>query len=222
MGRWILSGVYSNPIGFAVGFVRSLIATLRLTGRLFPVRVRVAPWQKFKVSRPSKSKVEVNGIIRVSSWGGSNSVSSITIGEGAELRVLGNFDIGPGVHIILAPGAYFELGGRKSSTASGITSDSRIMVENSIVIGADCIIAWNVFISDSDWHDVTGSERTVPITIGDRVWIAHGASIMKGAHIPSGCIVGAKSLVSRGEFTENSLIAGVPATTRRTEVEWNR
>lgn len=222
LGRWVLSGIYSNPIGFTASFMRSLGATYRLTGRLLPLRIRIAAGQKFEINRSSKCKVDIQGVIRVISWGGSKLESSITLGDGAELRVLGNFEIGPGVHISLAQGAFLELGGQKSSTASGVTSNSRIMVENSIVIGTDCIIAWDVFISDSDWHDIKGAERTAPIIIGDHVWIAHGASVMKGAQIPSGCIVGAKSMVSRGVFPENSLIAGVPATVRRTGVEWNR
>ena len=85
------------------------------------------------------------------------------------------------------------------------------MVEESVDIGYDCIIAWDVFISDSNWHDISGVTRISPISIGDHVWISHGVSVLKGAVIPSGCIVGAKSLVTNVFDTEKSLIAGIPA-----------
>jgi acetyltransferase-like isoleucine patch superfamily enzyme len=96
------------------------------------------------------------------------------------------------------------------------------MVEGSVEIGKDCIVAWDVFISDSNWHHIKDDVRMEPVVIGDKVWIAHGASIVKGAKIPSGCIVGAKSLVARGVFQENSLLAGIPATVRRRNVQWSR
>ena len=96
------------------------------------------------------------------------------------------------------------------------------MVEKSIKIGADCIIAWDVTISDSDWHNIDGSERIRDTTIGDRVWIAHGVSVLKGASIPNGCIVGAKSMVAAGTFPEKSLLAGIPAKVIRSNVEWKR
>jgi len=174
------------------------------------------------IYRAGKAEVLIDGIVRVIPWGGSHLDSSISLGEGASLRILGNFEIGPGVHISVSKNACLKIRGQVASTASGITCNSRIMTERSIEIGADCIIAWDVFISDSDWHEIEGATRCAPIVIGDNVWVAHGASIVKGAQVPSGCIVGAKSLVGRGAFPENALIAGVPATVKKTGVEWSR
>lgn len=135
----------------------------------------------------------------------------------------GDFEIGPGVQINVAPKAELTIGGRKFSTGSGITANSRIMIEKSLVIGFDSIIAWDVFISDSDWHDIKGVTRCKAVNIGDHVWISHGVSVLKGATIPSGCIVGAKSLVCADNvFEEKSLITGIPATTKKTKVEWSR
>lgn len=221
-GRWLLAGFYANPIIFPICWLRSLAVTRKLTGRFLPLKIRMGPSQKLDVYRSRNSDVVIDGIVRVTTWGGNRLTSSISLGDGAILRILGNFEIGPGVHISVSKGASLLLGGQRSSTASGITCNTRIMVEKSIEIGTDCIIAWDVFISDSNWHEIKGVERSEPILVGDNVWIAHGASIMKGAQIPSGCIVGAKSLVARGVFPENSLIAGVPATVRRTDVEWSR
>jgi len=222
LGRWLLSVLYANPIAFPFCLFRSLKSTRKLTGKFLPLVIRVGPSQTLDVHCASNANVVIDGIIRVNPWGGSRLTSTISIGERAALSVLGDFEIGPDVHILVTESASLRLGGQRLSTASGITSNSRIMVEKSVEIGADCIIAWDVIISDSNWHDIKGIARSESITIGDNVWIAHGVSVVKGAQVPSGCIVGAESLFTRGAFPENSLLAGVPATVRRTGVEWPR
>lgn len=222
-GRWLLSGIRSSPIGFLVVLFKSLFATKKLTGKFFPLRIRVGAGQKFKVNKALTSSIMIEANLSVNQWGGCSLPSSLTCAEGSTLIVSGDFEIGPGVHISIGRNASLILKGRKKSTASGITCNTRIMVENAIEIGADCIIAWDVLITDSDWHDIRGTERVFPVFIGDNVWIAHGVSITKGASIPSGCIVGAKSLVTKaGVFSEKSMIAGVPAVVRKTDVEWFR
>lgn len=221
-GRWILSGLYSSQVSFLFSLFRSLKATKKITGKYFPIKVRIGRGQKLNIVCSSNCNANLSGNFTVNQWGGSCLPSSISCGEGATLTILGDFEIGPNVHISIAKDATLILKGRRNSTASGITCNTRIMVEKSVEIGYDCIIAWDVFITDSDWHDIKGSERIRPVFIGDNVWIGHGASVLKGAVIPSGCIVGAKSLVSKGSFPENSLICGIPVAIRRTEVEWSR
>jgi len=221
--RWILGGFFHHPFRFPVALIRSLICTKRLCGRWWPIRVRVSPGQRFKVNCASRPVVELRGVLSVISWGGSDLPSSLTSGAGSRITLLGNFEIGPGVHIHVSPGATLQIGGCRNFSGSGITCDSRIMVERSVEIGHDCIIAWDVFISDSDWHNIAGIDRRhSPVVIGDRVWISHGVSVLKGAVIPTGCIVGAKSLVRSQIDVENALVAGIPAVVKRTGMEWSR
>jgi acetyltransferase-like isoleucine patch superfamily enzyme len=199
-----------------------LIATKKITGKFYPVRVKIGIDQILIVNIARKPKIIMTGNLVVNSWGGCNIASSITISNDSHLIIEGDFEIGPNVHITLGPCAVLKLGGKKNSSASGITGNSRIMVEKSITIGRDCIIAWDVFITDSNFHNISGVIRSSPVSIGDRVWISHGVSVLKGAVIPSGCIVAAKSLV-RGVFEfERALIAGVPAKLLRNDVEWSR
>jgi acetyltransferase-like isoleucine patch superfamily enzyme len=221
-GRWILVGLSRHPFTFFIAFARSLLSTRTLTGKFYPIKIRIGSGQKLDVYLSKNSDVIIDGIVNVISWGGNRLNSSISLGESAQLHIMGNFEIGPSVHISVSKSASLKIKGQRFSTASGITCNTRIMVENSIDIGADCIIAWDVFISDSNWHDIKGEVRCKPISIGDNVWIAHGASITKGAQVPSGCIIDAKSFVGRGIFPENALIAGVPATVRKINVEWSR
>ena len=221
-GRWLVSNFYRHPIRFTVALSRSLIATKKLTGSFFPLRVRIGVGQILRVNIASRSRVILIGTLQISPWGGCNITSSISCSNDSNLTISGDFEIGPNVHIDLGQGAILKLGGKKNSSASGITCNSRIMVEKSLTIGSDCIIAWDVFISDSNFHDITGMSRANPVSIGDHVWISHGVSVLKGAVIPSGCIVGAKSLVNSVFEAENTLIAGVPAKVMRYGVEWTR
>lgn len=220
--RWVVAGFYHYPFRFVFSLFRSLVATKTLTGRYFPLRVRIGRGQRLRLKIAANARTTLIGNLLVNSWGGKEVTSSLSCADRSSLVISGDFEMGPDVHIELAQGAKLSLGGKKNSSASGITCDTRIMVENSLVIGSDCIIAWDVFISDSDWHDIVGSARSSPVAIGENVWISHGVSVLKGAVIPSGCIVGAKSLVVSAFDSQKTLIAGVPAKVVRHEVEWSR
>jgi acetyltransferase-like isoleucine patch superfamily enzyme len=221
-GYWILSGLYRSPIQFAFAFLNSLICTKRLCGHYWPIKVRVAAGQKFDVNCSSSKSVQVSGILSVVPFIGSRLPSSLTLNPESDLVLSGDFEIGPNVHILVGSGASLTIGGCSNGNACGITSDSYILVERSVKIGNDCIIASNVFISDSNWHDINGRERNAPINIGNKVWISHGVSILKGAIIPSGCIVGAKSVISSVIEEENALIVGVPGAVRSVGVKWSK
>ncbi|MDI1300842.1 MAG: acyltransferase [bacterium] len=222
LARWLAVGFYWHPWLFIFAVIKSVIATKKLTGRYYPVKVRIGAGQSLKVSVENDASIKIDGIFSVDAWGGSCASSSIVCGTGSAFITMGDFQIGPNVHISVSDGAKLSLGGKKYSSGSGVTCDSRIMVERSLDIGYDCIIAWNVYITDSDWHNISGVDRCSPVLIGDHVWISHGVSILKGAVIPSGCIVGAKSLVANVFEAEKSLIAGVPAKVIKAQMEWSR
>lgn len=168
------------------------------------------------------SHVELNGTVSFGSDLGEPGTAIVRVGRNAKLIINGDFVIGPGVTIIVADNASLSIGGRRDSSGSGITSDSRIMVAKEIKIGYDCIVAWGVFITDCDWHSITGSKHTEPCKIGDRVWIAHGASILKGCMIGDDSIVAAHSTCLAGTHSPHSLLLGTPAKAARTNVSWNR
>ncbi len=222
LGHWLLSSNRWDLAGILLCLIKSFRSTRRLTGRCFPVRVRVGPHAQFIVAPCRKACVEMSGVISCDWSIGDRSPSSLDCGDGATLRVLGDFAVGPGVHVRVGRGATLEIGGRQTSTASGITGDGLVLVEEYVRIGADSIVGPRVFISDSDWHDLAGSERHVPVQIGDHVWIGHGASIMKGAVIESGCVVGAGAVVTNAFFPADSVITGNPAAIRRSNVQWSR
>ena len=218
----MLFGIYDLGPSFFISLVRSLVASHKLTGNAFACQVRVGAGQQLRIVKSRTAQVRLAGIVRVDGWCGEYSPSSITLDEGASLLISGDFSIGPGVHILVGHNARLAVGGRCTSNGSGITCKARVMVENSLTIGKDCIIAWDTYITDSNWHDIEGQQRSSPTFIGDNVWVSHGASVLMGSNIPRGCIVAAKSVVSRGNFIEESLIGGSPARTLKQGVRWTR
>ena len=168
------------------------------------------------------ARINLIGNIIFQSDLGDIGASHINIGKDATLTVYGDFVIGPNVNIFLSQGAELFLGGRKEFAASGITGATRVMVNRRVRIGTDCIIAWDVFITDCDWHCIEGRTPSSPTHIGDKVWIAHGCSILKGAKIGNGCVVAAHSVCSGRDYPASVLLAGAPAKVARKDICWSR
>lgn len=220
--RLLFGKIFRYPFSFPMSFLSSLVASYRLTGKFFPLAVVIAPTEKFRLVIHGKANIEMRGVLNIAPWGGSNLPSSLTLGTGSSLVIQGDFHLGPNVHIEVSDQGELIIGGMSNSTGSGVTCDSRIKVESSVRIGTDCIIAWNVFISDSNWHEVDHSIRQLPVVIGCNVWISHGVSVLKGSLVPDGCIVAAHSVVNAGAFSENSLLVGNPARVKREGIVWQR
>ena len=220
--RWVISGLREEKLSFLQSLYRSLWYSFLLKRSMYPVCCRVSGGQKLDLSISPTAKLSITGVIYVTPWGGERRTSSISLGNHSELITNGDFIIGPGIHISVSSNGSLRLGGKRKSSGSGITCNTRIMAREKVSIGYDTIISWGVFISDSDWHEISWDEPTKSVEIGDRVWISHDVSVLKGSQIGNGCVVGAKSLLSNAMYPDNSLIAGTPAKVVRKDVFWSR
>lgn len=97
-----------------------------------------------------------------------------------------------------------------------------------ITIGDDCMFSTDLMIRTGDKHsmvDMATGERTnhsQDIVIGDHVWIARSATILKGVNIDSGAIVAAHSVVTKSTTESNVCIAGNPGREVKKGVAWDR
>lgn len=97
-----------------------------------------------------------------------------------------------------------------------------------IQIGNDCMFSSGIIIRTSDEHpilDMHTKERINPpkdVIVGNHVWVGEGTTLNKGAIIPDGCIVGARSFVSKQLSRPSASYAGSPARLVREGVEWKR
>lgn len=85
-----------------------------------------------------------------------------------------------------------------------------------VTIGANTCISQGVFIctGSHDRRSSTFEFDNAPITIGDSVWIATRAAVLRGVHIADGATVGAAALVTRDVATNETVLA---ATSRRVD-----
>ena len=99
-----------------------------------------------------------------------------------------------------------------------------------VYIGANCMIAPMCYITNTDHNTVLPLSDEPMNKLGvvcadtcieDNVWLAAYATVLKGSHIHSGAVVGAKALV-KGEVPDNSIVAGIPAKILKHRKQANR
>ena len=136
--------------------------------------------------------------------------SRLIMHENSRLVCKGHIQSFEAVRIECLPNAVVKIGDK-----TYINHDSEIRCRERVTIGNNVSIAYNVLIQDSDYHtmyDEVGNPKpeTLPITIEDNVWIGAGAMILKGVTLGEGCVVAARSVVTKNT-PPYSLVAGNPA-----------
>ena len=110
------------------------------------------------------------------------------------------------------------------STFNGVAF--RIFEGKNIIVGNDCMFSWSIWLSTCDHHLIFdfSYQRTnfsKSIYIGDHIWCGQESAILKGTFIPSGSIIGAKSII-RGIKDSNTIYAGNPAQCIKAHKFWLR
>jgi len=139
--------------------------------------------------------------------------------------------IGSGCRLFLDPGARLVLGARchvDDATTIAVYEHGCIELGPGSFVGHHCTIAARAaveigagtylaeLVSVRDHDHVVGAppgsgEMTVdPVVIGANVWIGAKATVLRGARIGDGAVIGANAVV-RGELPPYSVCAGVPA-----------
>ena len=90
------------------------------------------------------------------------------------------------------------------------------------------MFATDIYIRNNDAHTIidrnSGKVINHPkdIIIGNHVWLGYNVTVLKGAVIPDGCVVGAKSVVSKPLTESNAIYAGQPAKLIKSNIQWFR
>lgn len=117
-------------------------------------------------------------------------------------------------HMLLATrrGGKIKIGNNCGFSGTVIVSEASIEIGDRVQVGANCTIA------DTDFHPLDPEARAIPhttgkslpIVIGDDVFIGMNSMILKGCHIGNGAVIAAGSVVTR-DVPAGVIFGGVPA-----------
>jgi len=163
--------------------------------------------------------------LRARAWGAV--YREVEVGAGAR--------IGRGCRLILEPGSRIALGDRcvvddavtlaaydggsiELGPRTFVGHHSTLAARASIAVGAGTLLGELVSVRDHD-HAVglppsSGVADVAPVAIGADVWLGAKVTVVRGASIGNGTVVGANAVV-RGQLPERAVAAGVPVRVLR-------
>lgn len=169
------------------------------------------------VQLDKEAMLELNAplVVGVRQVKGSHLETRLLIEEGATMTVNNAFSMYAGSYIRVIKGGHLILNG------GFINENVQITCSDNITIGKGCTIGRDVVIRSYDGHTICedGYKISVPITIGNHVWIGQGATILKGVTVGDGAIIAAGALVTK-DVPANSIVGGVPAKVIKEGVAW--
>ncbi len=161
--------------------------------------------------------------------------NTINISRKARIRYCDIFVAGSGNELIIKDGANLkgvciELYGNDCQIVIG--KDSAIGEKcfiscrernTRLTIGDNCMFSRNVKVMTSDGHDIVRQGQRIntarSIHIGNNVWLADGATVLKGASIGNGSIVGINSTLTKS-VGHSVVAAGNPARVVQEDICW--
>lgn len=166
--------------------------------------------------------------------------NQVVIGGGSVLRNVTFRIRGDGHRILLgsdvrvARSAVFWMEGERGTLAIGdqtTLEEAHLAVtenDRSITIGKDCMLAYGIEVRTGDSHSVIDAASTrrinppADVVIGDHVWIAAHALVLKGCIIGQDSIVGTGAVVTKADGSKGVILAGNPARIIKQGITWDR
>lgn len=194
---------------------RHIADFLPRTARWLVSKIEIAAfrwrWLWVKCTRP---EVSIHRSVRISQG------VRLQATDGGRITLRAGCYLSPGTNVI-ARGGHIELG---ENTFIGYWSTLASL--DSISVGRNSLVAERVTIRDQD-HKIDGMPdlpirlsgfECSPVTIGEDVWIAAGACVLKGVQIGNGTVVAANSVVIQS-MGERLVVGGAPAKVIRRRAE---
>ena len=173
----------------------------------------------------TKAKLEIKGLMILGykdRFPGSQLESRLCIDAGGTLKILGDVVLGYGCDVEVFNNAELIFHGRKILNVSGANIGCTIICGDKIEIGPDVEIGRNVTIRDNNgghYINRQGYKNTRPVTIGEKAWLCESCTLMPGARVGAGAIVGAKSFVI-SRVPAHSMVIGSPAQVIDEDIQW--
>ncbi len=226
--------IFKNSNKKRIPFIYPFDSTIRIYGNNNLIEFNCTNLSKLPISFPEGLKIYI--------WGSNNTVkielplkfenvliqmekdnNTFSIGTSDQKRVKdAKFYIEEGSSIIIGKDHQMHQGGLVIIANNNYKTMHKVLIGNNVYIARDCLIR------TSDGHTIVDSStmealnEPQDVIIENNVWITSRCTILKGGYIPSGCIVGACSLVNKPFKENNTIIAGVPAKIIKHNVTWHK
>lgn len=145
----------------------------------------------------STANIELCGDLEINAgkYKGSHTEAYFIVDKNARVTVGGKTRISYGSTIHVNENALLEIG--SVTTNVGIN----FQIKQQLSFGNDCMVGRNTTIFDSSFHPIGNAQEnikvsTVPICIGNHVWIGANAFVASGTKIGDGSIIGSHAYVS--------------------------
>jgi acetyltransferase-like isoleucine patch superfamily enzyme len=127
--------------------------------------------------------------------------ASVEVGEGTWLRT----ELGE-VHLVAFEGARLRIG------PECFVNGAHLSAKRELELGRRAWVGPGTRIFDADQHDLDAErpERREPVRIGDHVWIAADATVLRGVTVGEHSVIATRSVVTR-DVPPHSVVAGAPA-----------
>ena len=121
---------------------------------------------------------------------------------GREVTILSPFFCDYGTHISIGDDTYINFN-------LTVLDEAPVTIGSHVFIGPGCSLLTAVHPLDAQERN-KGTEKALPITIGDSVWLGGNVTVLPGVTIGEGAVVGAGSVVTR-DVPPRTVVAGNPA-----------
>lgn len=127
----------------------------------------------------------------------------------------------------MSAGAIVHLNGNMSIGNNFSTNKNTFLsCTSEVIIGDNVLLGWDCHVLDDNgghvvFYDGIESKSNGTVKIGNNVWLCSYSHLLAGAEISDGSIVAYKSLLKNRIMEKNVMVAGIPATVKRHNVEWH-
>ncbi len=137
----------------------------------------------------------------------------IAIGERTSIGPYASLSAGMPIHAEERGAPIITIGDRCTlGKGIGIVGHEHIEIGDDIWTGHYCYVSdQNHGYEDVDLPIGTQMWHNDPVSIGSGSWLGHGAIVLPGARIGRHVVVAAGAVVIKGDYPDNSVLAGVPA-----------
>ena len=175
------------------------------------------PYCVFDIDK--RATIELSGhlLVGTSPFQKSSVETRIKMQRGAKMVIGSDYAFGYGSDVEIFPNAYFE-----SKGGLPTNSFTTIICQEKIVIGYMVACGRNVTLRDNNGGhliSINGYRNSMPIIIGDHVWLTQSVTIMSGVKIGDGTIISAGTLIN-SSFPTRCVVGGSPAKITQKNVYW--